>query len=302
MAIHGVLVTYRRPEWLERSLEEVARQTLPPHTLTVVDNDPGPRTRAIVANFRDRFASVTYLASPSNRGPAGGLADGVAHVLADAADEDWVLFLDDDDPPRRVDAVERLVAFGEQLRASGPVGGVGVSGSRLDRSSGRLVRPRDDELAGVVAIDYVGGNQLPLYAVDALRAAGGPMAELFFGFDDLELGLRLGRAGYPLFSDGDLHRWARGAADRLGLEVLPASGYTSPPGWRRYYSLRNQVWILRDHGLGRQAAQVALTQGLAKPARNALRQPRLAYEHARTNARAVRDGFRSRLGLTVPPG
>jgi hypothetical protein len=83
-----------------------------------------------------------------------------------------------------------------------------------------------------------------------------------------------------------------------------AAGRPSPflgaASWRRYYSLRNIVVIARRSGLG-VAARVALVRGVAKPAASLLIDPRLAVDHLRLNAQAVRDGFAGRLGRTVEP-
>ena len=300
--VHGVLVTYRRPYWLQASLDALARQTYPLTSLTIVDNAPDPANAAIIDEHRTPGLEVRYLPSSSNLGPAGGLAVGMAAVLEIADDADWILGLDDDDPPADDAILAHLVEFAHNLCGAGEVGGVGVSGSRLDRTNGRLLRPADEELEGAVPVDYIGGNQLPLYAASAVRAVGVPEARLFFGFDDLEFGLRLVENGFPLYSSGVLHRSARAAANRLDLEVRPGTGILGPPTWRRYYSLRNLIWILLQNGLHRQAVRVAMTHGLGKPVANLPRHPMWAVQHSVLNGQAIVHGFRDRLGLTVQPG
>jgi glycosyltransferase involved in cell wall biosynthesis len=294
----GVLVTYRRPDDLATSLAVLAAQTRPLDRLVVVDNAASPATRAQVDAADPR---ATYLDSGENLGPAGGIALGMDELLASARDDDWVVVLDDDDAPRRPDALAVLGAFADETRARDPrTGAVGLTGARFDRRRGRTVRVPDDELHGAVRVDYVAGNQVPLYSVRALRAVGVAQRDLFFGFDDLELGLRLQDAGFALFASGATWRRAREDAGRLGAVPGPARTLAEP-GWRRYYSQRNLVAILRAHGAPAGAARVTAVVAIAKPLANLVRSPGLALRHLGLGIRASFDGWTGRLGRRVEP-
>ena len=299
MSLHAVLVTYRRPEALDTMLEVLAEQARRLDSLVVVDNgDPRP------AEPIERSAAatkVTYLAAGDNHGPAGGLRLGSEHVLAGAADDDWVLFLDDDDPPEGADALADLEAFAEQQLATDPsTGGVGIVGARLDRRRGQLVRVADVELHGAVPVDYVGGGQLPLYRAAALRVAL-PDPGLFFGFDDLDVGLKLAAAGHTLYVDGDRWRALRDRQGRLGLATSGASASLGEATWRDHYGQRNAVHLLRTHVSATAAARRAVTV-VGKAVVHLPRQPKAAWPALRTSVRAVTDGWRGRLGRTVEPG
>lgn len=297
-----MLVTYRRPDDLATMLARLAEQQRPPDTLVVVDNDPAESARAAVtAAAGDRSgAAATYLPSGANLGPAGGIALGMRHVLGHAADADWVVLLDDDDHPTSPSLLAELAELGDSLRAGDPtVAGVGLCGARFEASRGRSVPVPDDELAGPVAVDWIGGNNFPLYAVQAVRAVGVFDDRLFFGFDDLEYGLRLVGAGFGVYAHGDLWRRERAAHGRLGIDRSP-SRTLDEPTWRRYYSLRNLVHILRRQGERGGAARLA-ARGLVKPLYNLPRGPRLALRHLALNGRAVVDAYRGRMGQTVRP-
>jgi glycosyltransferase involved in cell wall biosynthesis len=301
-AIHGVLVTYRRPGVLPGTLARVLAQSRPPDTLVVVDNDPDESARAVVeaAGGDARPTAVGYVASGGNIGPAGGIALGMRHVLADADDDDWILVLDDDDPPPSVDLVGRLARFGDRLRADRPdLGGVGSCGARFHVARARSVRVPDDELAGAVPADWMGGGQFPLYSVRAVRAVGVVDEAIFFGFDDLEFGLRLSAAGFPIFAHGELWLELRQAWGRLGLDGDPSRDLGEAT-WRRYYSLRNLIYILRKQGHHRAAARLA-ARSVGKTLYNLPRRPRLAARHLMLNGRAITDAYRGHMGLTVPP-
>ena len=304
-ALHGVLVTYQRPDDLAAMFQVLAAQQRTLDTLVVVDNDPDGSARAAVtvladAARRDGGLQVSYVPTGANLGPAGGIAEGMRHVLDHASDHDWLVPLDDDDPPRTPTLLAELMRFATRLREEGPrVGGVGLVGTRFDARHARGVRIPDDQLAGAVSVDWFGSGNLPLYSVAAIRDVGVFDERLFFGFDDLEFGLRLGAAGYTMFAHGDLWHAEREAHGRLGDGTPPERGL-SEPGWRRYYSLRNLLVILRERG--DRAGQARLVaRSLAKPLYNVPRGPRLAARHLALNGRAILDAYRGRMGLTVPP-
>jgi glycosyltransferase involved in cell wall biosynthesis len=296
--LFGVLVTFRRPEDLAGTLRACAGQSRTLDGLVVVDNDPTPLTQGTV----ERLApEAEYLPAAENLGPAGGIAWGMQRILERADDGDWVVVLDDDDPPPRPTVFEELAGFAaESSRAVPATAAVGMNGARFDRARGRLVRVPDEELRGRVEVDFFGGNQCPLYSVRALRAVGVARRDLFFGFDDLELGVRLRDAGYALYAPGRMWRDARTAWGGLGARPRPRLLLTEP-SWRRYYSLRNLVVILRGCGSPWAAVRVSLVVAVLKPVANLPFRPRVAWRTLVLGSRACRDGWMGRMGRTVEP-
>ena len=290
---HGVLLTFRRPDDLRSTLEILGRQSTPLDTLLVVDNDADPVVRTVV-EATDVGTPVTYLGIPDNPGPAGGLHAGVEEVLTRATDNDWVVFFDDDDPPQRADALEELRAVIDELSATTDrLGGVGLWGAIL-RPSGRLRAIGGD---GPGTVDYLPGGAMSHYRVAALRAADGHDPDMFFGFDDLDLGLSIRRAGW------ELH--ASGLARRHGLAHMVdgrrASTTVGDTGWRRYYSLRNLIATLRRDKRLLAPLWMSIGPGLAKPLLNLPIAPRAAWANLRVNARAIAHGWRGIAGKTVDP-
>lgn len=236
--VHGVVVTFRRPGQLAGTLAALAEQTRRPDTLVVVDNDPESNGGPV-----DLPGDPTWIVTGENTGPAGGLARGIRHVLETAADDDLVLLVDDDDPPPDRSTLEELERL---IEAAAPdVAATGLVGARYSARTGRPVRVPDRELSGLVDVDWIGGGQLPLYRVSAIRSVGVPDERLFFGFDDLEFGVRLRRAGWRIVVDGAGWRERRGSAGRLG--TLATSAPRGAPPWREYYSTRNQMTIAKAH-------------------------------------------------------
>ena len=147
------------------------------------------------------------------------------------------------------------------------------------------------------AVDYLPGSACSHYRVEALRGLHAPDPSLFFGFDDLELGLALERRGWSLWSSG----LARSHELAAMVDGRRASAAVAAPTWRRYYSLRNLSVVLRRDGRSLAAAWMTLVVGFAKPLLNLMVRPRDAAASLRLNARAAVDGWRGRLGRTIDP-
>lgn len=290
-------------------MDRLLGQSRPLDGLLVIDNGSDHRVAELV-----RMAShdhVTYVDAGENLGPAGGFALGVERLLPAAADGDWIFLLDDDDPPFFDDAFEKAARFGMKMVATtADLGGIGISGGRFDFDTGAVRRIDDREIEGAVEVDHITGGGLPGYRVAAIRAVGPPRSELFFGFEELEYGLRLTSAGFRLFADGE--EWKRRKKVKREEGLLPPEHVSiarseqtnwrvSDPSWRRYYSLRNLTFILRSHGRSWTAIKVGLSRGLAKPIVNLFVTPGPAWRNLQMNARALRDGWLGRMGRTIDP-
>ena len=297
----GVLPTYRRTDLLGPTLASLGEQSRVLDHLIVGDNEGSDLTRSLVAATTIPGWRIEYGWPGENMGFAGGVAAGMRHALAFAKSDDWIVLLDDDDPPRYPSALETLSAFAEEMRRTDPkTAAVGISGGWFDWRRGRMRRVPDADLTGPVPVDHVAGNQLPFFLVEAVRDVGVFYEGLFFGFSELEFGLRLWRAGYSLYGYGPLWLESRRRTDRLQLELRP-SRRLGTISWRNYYSLRNAIFICRRFGRPGTALRVTLVQGLAKPLANLPVSPTLAIQHLRINLRAIGHGWLGRMGRRVEP-
>lgn len=297
----GVLVTFRRPERLADVLERLGRQDRRLDRLIVVDNEPTEETRSIVNAYARSGGVVDHVRTSENLGFAGGVAVGMTRWLEGADDLDWIVVLDDDDPPPSTTVLGELERFArEMLARDAKTAAVGLTGARFDWRRGRISRVQDHELRGPVPVDYVAGGHLPLYLARVVRAEGTFSPAIFFGLSEIEYGLRLRRAGYSLYGHGDLWLEGRARAGRLNTVIRP--GLRLPEyGWRRYYSLRNTIFVLRQHGHRWTALRVTLGRGLGKPLLNLAITPRAAGRHLALNWKACRDGWSGRMGRVVEP-
>lgn len=290
--LHGVITTFRRTAELKRALRLLGNQKRILDRLVVVDNDPVPGNKVAVDSYRSRGFSLDYLAMEENLGPAGGIALAMERILGSAEDRDWVVLFDDDDPPTGPLTLSSLLLSAESIRTEDPrLGGVGLAGARIDWRRGRLRRVEEG------LVEYLWSDRYPLYSVGALRWVTEYPKELFFGFEELEFGLRLSDAGFALRV---VNPTALGLREDEGRPSRP-SFRLGPTDWRRYYSLRNFIHILRDRGHPMVAVKVSLIRGIGKPLANMVVSPRLAWRHLQANATAIRDGWLSRLGQVVEP-
>lgn len=291
---HGVLVTFRRPDALRDHLARLADQTAPLDSLVVIDNDNDPAIREMVESARNAAGSVRYLGLDDNPGPAGAIAAGITDTLAAVSDDGWLVLLDDDDPPPRNDTLEAVGAATAAITETDPnTGAVGIWGAGL-QWNGRLRAATGNEPERVA---YLPGGACPHYRLPTLRESLGPDPALFFGFDDLDLGLAVGGTGASVWSSGLAreHGWTSMVENRR------SSRSVGQPSWRRYYSLRNLVLVLRRHERPIAALTMSLLAGLAKPIVNLPLSPRLAVRNLRVNLLALRHGWTGRAGKHLDP-
>lgn len=292
------VITYRRTATVTDTVRRLLEQSRPPERILVIDNAASRETEDALRALAD--SRVEYQPMERNAGPAGAAACALARLRDQGFD--WILWGDDDDPPRTGDTLERLV----RLIAShdGPeLGGVAAVGARWDWRRGETRRLADRELHGVLDVDAVGGNQCLIVRSAVLEDAGLPNPRLFFGLEEMEFCLRIRRAGYRLLVEGDLMRGHRQLAGRLGMEVRrrPARRHRPETLWRRYYNSRNYIFLMRHTfhrpDLARREAVKALVRTVAAWGGGL----RYGWLYTRLQLAGVRDGFAERMGRTVEP-
>jgi len=286
------IVTFRRPRQLDGVLGSLDAQSLRPGTVTVFDNGSDAEVRAVCAEHGAR-----YLNGGANLGPAGGSAVLMAQFVAEGGPGSWFLRLDDDRGVQHPDLLRSLLGVAAVLEQADPaLGGVGLGGARLDRHRWRLRRPAPTDARRVGAttafpVDYLASGLFPLWPWRALEQCGVMDADLFFGFEEVEFGLRLVDGSRTLYEVdlGDLHHHPPSVRRRLQF-------LDDPVNWRRYYAVRNEIVLARRHARWPTAARVTLQRGVAQVlARLALR-PRRGVTDLGLTAPAILDGWAGRLG------
>ena len=292
------ILTFDRPARLEQTIEAVLGQTVVPELLAVVDNGTDERTEKTVEKFADR--RIIYVPTGRNLGSAGGVAFGMQWCYDRGYD--WIHSIDDDDPPKTPDTIERLRSLIGR-HDDGTLGAVAAVGSRWDWRSGELRRLSDDELSGDRVVDVVGGGQQLTVRREVIARLSTPNPDYFFGHYDPFYCLQIADAGFRIMIDGDLMREYRQLAGRMNLivrhSVVPRHDYGAI--WRRYYVSRNYIYAMRNVFGRPRLARRELGKAMTRCVTSWARGPRYAVRFNFLQARAVIDGYRGRLGRTVDP-
>ncbi|QEG38669.1 glycosyltransferase [Roseimaritima ulvae] len=294
------MVTYRRQALLQDTLRRIAEQTYPLDQILIVDNENSSATRQLVTELEPTLATpLRYIATTENFGSAGGWAFGMKQ-LSDDDCYDWIMPLDDDDPPENRRDFERMVAFAKLAKAEIPnLGAVGIVGARFDWRKGLIQRLPDSEIVGRVSVDFVGSGNIPLYHRSAIEKVGVFDASLFFGYTEVEYGLRLKKAGFEVLANSEMWRERRIAKGRVGVRPRPQKVCVVSP--RKYYGIRNHIYIMRRHRRWDLAVKQTLIQCVLKPMYTLFTSPRLACAGAVQALSASTDGFLGRMGKKGEP-
>lgn len=245
LTIIGLLVTYNRPTEVLSSLRAIRDQDRPLDHLIVIDNSTSDSSAESLARseWTPRSLPLEWIRNNRNLGPAGGFHIGMNVALQRYRPHDdlWLMFFDDDDPPPSSSLIKEL----EKSIFNSNADAVGVVGSVLDRQNGRLERPDADVQDLYLDVDQIGSGRFPAYRASAIAHVGPVRKDLFFGREDLDLGLRLKAQGYKVCIDRDLFKKY---APRLGKDSRAPTPLSVPRRgdfWSR--TTVNHLRILRTY-------------------------------------------------------
>ncbi len=297
MTIGAFIVTYSRPKMLQTSIGELLAQTRPPDEILVVDNGQTEETARVVAGFSNPM--IRYERTGSNLGSAGGFEYGTRRILE--LGHDFIVFGDDDNPPRARNVYEKLIKLLERSEPS--VAAVGAVGARWNESKGELVRFRDQALDGVLEVDFIGSGHDFIIRRQAVEEVGPPDGSLFFGYPDLQYCLRIRKAGFKMLVDGELMRHYRKRSKRDNLEirksVIPRGPQSSV--WRNYYTTRNYIYMMRKNFDRPDLARREVFKASVRTLGAWMRGVRYGATFTRHQLKGVIDGYRGIRGMTVQP-
>lgn len=236
------IITRNRHLILKETIHAYLKQTFVPSLILVIDNSEtnAADTASVVASFNS--PNIRYYAMGYNSGPAGGAKAGLA-LLFQAGCE-WVLWGDDDDPPIFEDAIEKVFSLTSLKDRNPRLGIVGAVGARFNFKKGRIEKLKDNELTGIIPVDYIAGGMLATVHRSIYENGLLPDEDLFFSFEDLDFTLAVKRAGFEILVDGkEMYRY-RSYWSRLNLRETIYNKKKVNAVWREYYSLRNLIYIL----------------------------------------------------------
>ncbi len=297
-SIGSFILTFNRPETVRETIERVLDQQEPPDALVVLDNSPEETARSVAESFASR--GVEYVPTGENLGSAGGVSYGMQMMFDRGFD--WIQSIDDDDPPRTGDTTKRMRALIDRHTDDG-LGALGTSGSRWDWDKGEHRRFRDDELAGDLEIDTIGGNGHLTVRREVIAELGPPNRDFFFGFYDPLYCLLIRRAGHKIMVDGDMMLAYRTDAGKLdfdrGTAWRPRDPYHAI--WRRYYVTRNYIYRMRNTFEREDLARREVVKAVKRSASSWAHGPRYGVRFTHMQMKGVIDGSRGTLGRRVEP-
>lgn len=221
------MVTYNRMSVLQRSLQHVLDQSLPPSLIVIIDNNSDDGTGDYLASLSDRH-NIHCIRLEENTGPAGGIARGMTYGLSlKCFDYFWVL---DDDTFYSRPALEQLLTH----ICNSDFDMLGLKGANI-RFGRKVPLPLNAviEPAGYAMIDGA------IIKTAVVRKIGVVDERFFMMCEDHEYSMRLHFNGYKV---GVLHT---GTDKRLYMGGQ--SGFTRSSLWRGYYSARNHLLIIRQY-------------------------------------------------------
>ncbi len=270
-SVAAVVVTYNRSRLLVECLDALLRQSRPVDMIVLIDNASSDDTSEVLESKGYlHHPKIAYTRLNSNTGGAGGFHEGMKRAYESGFD--WIWIMDDDAEPYD-DALERMEpSFG----AKG-IGGVanltiGVDGlpqlehrGWLDLRSSKQ-RAHRPIAAGVltenIEISFASFVGLAVHR-SAIGKVGLPKSELFIKGDDLEYCVRLAALGPLILVADSKIRHKDGVS--ANYERRRRFGYSSSRVpmdklWLNYFSLRNLLWIRRQHVGSGIAARFAARQ------------------------------------------
>lgn len=297
----AVVLTWNGREDTLLCLESLAE--IPRADLEIVCVDNGSVDGTVEA-VRERFPQVVVIEAGANLGYAGGNNLGLRHALGRGAR--WIMLVNNDATvaPDVIDGFERAIArrpraailAGKVYFADRP-DTIWFAGQRVSTIAGYSGRPRGygrrdgDRYAAVVDTGRAVGALMAV-SREALESVGLFDEDLFAYVEDVDLALRVRRAGREIVVAPEARAWHRVSASTGGEA---ASTHTL------YYGVRNTVTVLERHrplgpwGTRARRASILLTYALHAVTRRDRRRALAAVR------RGFQDALAGRLGPRPGP-
>lgn len=263
MRVLTLIIAFNDRAVIEQALEGLRRQTRPPDSVLIVDNNS---TDGVL----DAYSSdtVAVFRNSKNLGPSGAVGIGFAHAFEHGFDWTWVLDADSVPEP---ESLEKLVLFFDRLPITEQERICFVAGWPLTEEGGVKQQPMRLESATLeVAPLESARNFTPcdctlwsgaLYRMAAVKKIGLPTADYVADMGEIEYGYRARRLGFTSYIVHDsVIRQDVGRDPGVVTHVRrfgPISLIlfeTSP--WRSYYSIRNKIYFWLYQSKPRRAGAV----------------------------------------------
>lgn len=199
--ISCVVVTHNSEDTINKLVDSLAKQSLEPRSIIVVDNASTDNTVEKIKSHNSFPHLLNVYSSPSNTGGAGGFRKGME--LAISKDPDYVVTFDDDVTILDTGYLESLVTFvksnGLEVASSLVVDS---DNHKLTSFSYKLGSRRTNDIDVITStsdpindVKFFNGS---IFKADVLRELKGPRPEFFIRGDEQEFRLRVLRLKYKI--------------------------------------------------------------------------------------------------------
>jgi GT2 family glycosyltransferase len=272
--VTAVLLNWRNSDDTLACLQQLRASSYPELSVDVVDNSSGDGSAARISAAAP---GAPLIESPTNRGFAGGVNQGIRYALAQGAD--YVLLLNSD-VVAPSDLVTRLVDAAHANPQAGIVGPMAyrslarrvfaLYGFRLTRAGVRVIgwnAPDQGQFDGV-PIDAISGCAM-LIPQQTFRAIGLFDERFFFSYEDIDFCLRAHDAGLAVrvAAEAQIEHEMGGATrgQSAWRQQLVASARVQfyRKHWRRFDRLSLPIGELRETANQLRAAWLARDAGAA---------------------------------------
>jgi glycosyltransferase involved in cell wall biosynthesis len=185
-----IMLTYNRPQYIDRAIESVLAQDFQDWSLLVVHDGANNRIAALMESWQRRDSRIQYLPRPKG----GNIANATNYGLARAQGE-YIAILDDDDYWPATNKLSRQVEFLDQNPDYAGCGGGFITIDEHGRETARYFKVLADEQI----------RRLALVANPMVHSTGmfrrslieecGYYDETLAGFQDWDVWLKLGQRG-----------------------------------------------------------------------------------------------------------
>lgn len=235
------IMTFQRNEILVDTIQKLLEQTKPPAKILIVDNDPEKSACRISESFPGIY--IDYHATGYNSGPAGAAYYALKILFEEGWQ--WILWMDDNDPPHFKNVIENILQIPERYDQPEKIGMIGAVGVLFDKKIAKTIRIPDDQLMGILEVDNIAGNMLPMIHRRVLEKNIFPDKDLFFGFEELDYSLAIKRGGFAVLVSGEELLRHRKNANRMNFSRKVYQVKKIDKLWREFYSVRNVTYILK---------------------------------------------------------
>lgn len=255
MNVITLVVTYKRPLFLQKVLESINGQTTLPDKLIIVDNASGDETATLVRGFKQHSSlNIIYIDTGENLGGAGGFRFGFDYIKNNKLDYDYLWLMDDDLCPSP-NCLEQLIKVGNSYENVGIIqptrfdldgGCAEISPVIYDLKNPFVLNPKrkvvsdvydanqHNEILDLAGIPFEG----PLIKRKVVDSVGSPVADFFIFYDDLDYAIRTRKKNFRVVL----------SIQTKAFRLLKNNQSNDLMSWKGYFMIRNFLHLHIKHG------------------------------------------------------